>query len=59
MSEGRPQADPSAEVLGRMLEDARALAQLEDDPVLAPRCSLLIAFLSDTLALKDPQWDIR
>jgi hypothetical protein len=55
MSEGRPPTDPAAEVLGRMLEDARALARLEDDPVLAPRCSLLIAFLSDTLALKAPQ----
>ncbi|MEW6470762.1 MAG: hypothetical protein AB1679_00650 [Actinomycetota bacterium] len=46
--------DPSVDVLRRMLDDAQALAQLGGDPVLAPRCSFLVRYISDMLALKDP-----
>jgi len=48
-------ADPSLDVLHRMLDDARALTRLEGDAVLGPRGAYLVAYLTETLALKRPQ----
>lgn len=46
--------DPSVDVLWRMLADARALAQIQDDPVLEGRSEFLVAYIYDILRLKDP-----
>lgn len=46
--------DPAIPILRRMLDDAKELAGLQEDPVLEGRAPFLIAYVHDMLRLKDP-----
>jgi len=46
--------DPAVPLLRAMLEDAKTLARLPQDPVLEGRTGFLVAYLHDILRLKDP-----
>lgn len=46
--------DPAVPILRRMLDDAKALCDIDDDPVLDGRTGFLVAYLHDILRLKDP-----
>ena len=46
--------DETIETLRRMLEDAKRLTAVKDDPVLEGRAPFLVAYLNDILSLKAP-----